>query len=42
MPRSVLRRHGIAGSTLDHIASAANCTKGAIYHHFDGKARNPP
>src|SRR6185312_15954770 len=31
-------RHGIAGSTLDHIAKAANCTKGAIYHYFDGKA----
>src|SRR5258706_1925574 len=31
-------RHGIAGSTLDHIAQAANCTKGAIYHYFDGKA----
>ena len=30
-------RHGIAGSTLDNIASAANCTKGAVYHHFDGK-----
>jgi TetR/AcrR family acrAB operon transcriptional repressor len=31
-------RHGITGSTLDHIAEAANCTKGAIYHYFDGKA----
>ena len=30
-------RHGIAGSTLDHIASTAKCTKGAVYHHFDGK-----
>jgi TetR/AcrR family acrAB operon transcriptional repressor len=30
-------RHGIAGSTLDNIASAANCTKGAVYHHFAGK-----
>jgi AcrR family transcriptional regulator len=30
-------RHGIAGSTLDHIASEAKCTKGAIYHYFDGK-----
>ncbi len=31
-------RHGIAGSTLDNIASAAKCTKGAVYHHFaDGK-----
>jgi TetR/AcrR family acrAB operon transcriptional repressor len=30
-------RHGIAGSTVEHIATAANCTKGAIYHHFAGK-----
>jgi TetR/AcrR family transcriptional regulator, acrAB operon repressor len=30
-------RHGIAGSTLDNIAAAANCTKGAVYHHFAGK-----
>ena len=30
-------RHGIAGSTMAHIATAANCTKGAVYHHFDGK-----
>ena len=30
-------RHGIAGSTLDNIASAAKCTKGAVYHHFEGK-----
>src|SRR5437870_11991044 len=30
-------RHGIGGSTLDHIAAAANCTKGAVYHHFGGK-----
>src|SRR5260221_2135755 len=30
-------RHGIAGSTLDHIAAAAGVTKGAGYHHFSGK-----
>lgn len=30
-------RHGIARSTLDQIAAAAKVTKGAIYHHFDGK-----
>ena len=30
-------RHGIAGSTLANIASTANCTKGAVYHHFAGK-----
>jgi TetR/AcrR family transcriptional regulator, acrAB operon repressor len=29
---------GIAGTTLDHIAAAAGVTKGAIYHHFGGKA----
>src|SRR5258708_27780097 len=30
-------RHGIAGSTLDKIAAAAKCTKGAVYYHFAGK-----
>ena len=30
-------RHGIRGSTMDHIAGEAKCTKGAVYHHFDGK-----
>src|SRR4051812_45109440 len=30
-------RHGIAGTTLDEIAAEAGVTKGAIYHHFDGK-----
>jgi len=30
-------RHGIAGSTMQHIAEAAKCTKGAVYHHFAGK-----
>ena len=30
-------RHGIAGSTMDHIAAEAKCTKGAVYHHFDCK-----
>jgi TetR/AcrR family transcriptional regulator, acrAB operon repressor len=30
-------RHGIAGSTLEQIATAANVSKGAIYHHFAGK-----
>ena len=30
-------RHGITGSTMDHIAAAAKCTKGAVYHHFGGK-----
>ena len=30
-------RHGIAGTTLEQIASTARVTKGAVYHHFDGK-----
>ena len=30
-------RHGIRGSTMDHIAAEAKCTKGAVYHHFEGK-----
>lgn len=30
-------RHGIARSTLDQIAAAARVTKGAVYHHFEGK-----
>jgi TetR/AcrR family acrAB operon transcriptional repressor len=31
-------RHGIAGTTLEQIASEANVTKGAVYWHFTGKA----
>jgi len=30
-------RHGIASSTLEQIACEAGVTKGAVYHHFDGK-----
>ena len=30
-------RHGIASSTLEQIACEAGVTKGAIYHHFEGK-----
>jgi len=30
-------RHGIASSTLAQIASEAGVTKGAVYHHFEGK-----
>jgi TetR/AcrR family transcriptional regulator, acrAB operon repressor len=30
-------RHGIAGTTLEEIATEAGVTKGAIYHHFGGK-----
>ena len=28
---------GIAHATLDEIAAAAGVTKGAVYHHFEGK-----
>ena len=30
-------RRGIAGTTLAEIAAEAGVTKGAVYHHFDGK-----
>src|SRR3954471_8217873 len=30
-------RHGIASSTLEQIACEAGVTKGAVYHHFQGK-----
>jgi TetR/AcrR family acrAB operon transcriptional repressor len=30
-------RHGIASSTLEQIACEAGVTKGAVYHHFEGK-----
>src|SRR3954471_20568559 len=30
-------RHGIASSTIEQIASEAGVTKGAVYHHFQGK-----
>ena len=30
-------RHGIAGTTMDQIASTAHVTKGAVYHHFTCK-----
>jgi TetR/AcrR family transcriptional regulator, acrAB operon repressor len=31
-------RHGIAGTTLEQIATEASVTKGAVYWHFTGKA----
>jgi TetR/AcrR family transcriptional regulator, acrAB operon repressor len=30
-------RHGIASSTMEQIACEAGVTKGAVYHHFEGK-----
>lgn len=30
-------RHGIASSTVEQIACEAGVTKGAVYHHFEGK-----
>ena len=34
---SCFDRHGIASSTLEQIACEAGVTKGAVYHHFEGK-----
>src|SRR5258708_17103121 len=34
---SCFDRHGIAASTVAQIATAAHVTKGAVYHHFEGK-----
>lgn len=30
-------QNGVSATTLDHIASAAGMTRGAIYHHFKNK-----
>ena len=35
--RAVFGREGFAGARLDDIAAEAGVTKGALYHHFDGK-----
>jgi TetR/AcrR family acrAB operon transcriptional repressor len=35
---SVFSRKGYAATTLEDIAEAAGVTRGAIYHHFGGKA----
>lgn len=35
--RSLFAQHGVAGTTLQHIASAAGVTRGAIYWHFQDK-----
>lgn len=34
----VFSRHGYAATRLEDIAQEANVTRGAIYHHFGGKA----
>ncbi|MEP6692301.1 MAG: TetR/AcrR family transcriptional regulator [Gemmatimonadaceae bacterium] len=30
-------RHGFQGGSLNHIVQTAGTTKGALFHHFDGK-----
>lgn len=35
--RRLFARHGYAGTGIDQIAAAAGATRGAVYHHFDGK-----
>jgi AcrR family transcriptional regulator len=35
--RTLFGEHGYAATSLDQIASAANVTKGALYHHYSGK-----
>jgi AcrR family transcriptional regulator len=35
--RASFVRHGYDGASLEKIAAEADLTKGALYHHFDGK-----
>jgi len=35
--RGVFRRHGVAQSSLEQVASAAGMTRGAVYWHFKNK-----
>jgi AcrR family transcriptional regulator len=35
--RALFGERGYAATPLEEITSAANVTKGALYHHFDGK-----
>ncbi|MFJ9565194.1 TetR/AcrR family transcriptional regulator [Streptomyces fuscichromogenes] len=35
--REVVHRSGLSGATLREIARAADCTTGAIRHHFEGR-----
>jgi TetR/AcrR family acrAB operon transcriptional repressor len=34
----LFERHGVSRTSLQHIATAAGVTRGAIYHHFSDKA----
>jgi AcrR family transcriptional regulator len=36
--RALFSAHGYNATSLEQIARAARVTKGAVYHHFDGKA----
>jgi AcrR family transcriptional regulator len=35
--RGLFAEHGFAGVSLEQVAEAAGVTRGAVYHHFDGK-----
>jgi AcrR family transcriptional regulator len=35
--RTLFGEHGYAATSLDEVANAAKVTKGALYHHYDGK-----
>lgn len=35
--REAFATHGYAGTSLDDVVAAVGATKGALYHHFDGK-----
>jgi AcrR family transcriptional regulator len=35
--RELFARHGYDGTSLDAVATRAGVTKGAVYHHFEGK-----
>jgi AcrR family transcriptional regulator len=35
--RTLFGERGYAATSLDQVVQAANVTKGALYHHFDGK-----
>ena len=37
--RELFARDGFAATSLDAVAAHARVTKGAVYHHFDGKRR---